>query len=161
MEIFVSEGGSYGYDNECIGDTSLSLRYIHLVKWWIPKELPQVDKYFFLNWRIYLIAPSSLHGLGLFFMNGIMVKYGTEIELIEYVWPGYKYNDWLLLVWYTLSMRRYRVAANYIQILDNNLNKGATMYIDEQRSYYVYWWKAKSFRKYRMVYKQYTTKDNT
>ena len=27
-------------------------------------------------------------------------------------------------------MRRYEVAANYIQLLDNNQNKGATMYID-------------------------------
>ena len=27
-------------------------------------------------------------------------------------------------------MRRYRVAANYIQLLDNTQNQGATMYID-------------------------------
>jgi hypothetical protein len=27
-------------------------------------------------------------------------------------------------------MRRYRVATNYIQLVDNNQNKGATMYID-------------------------------
>jgi hypothetical protein len=27
-------------------------------------------------------------------------------------------------------MQRYRVAANYIQLVDNNQNKGATMYID-------------------------------
>ena len=27
-------------------------------------------------------------------------------------------------------MRRYRVAAHYIQLVDNNQNKGATMYID-------------------------------
>jgi hypothetical protein len=27
-------------------------------------------------------------------------------------------------------MQRYGVAANYIQLLDNNQNKGATMYID-------------------------------
>ena len=27
-------------------------------------------------------------------------------------------------------MQRYRVVANYIQLLDNNQNKGATMYID-------------------------------
>ena len=27
-------------------------------------------------------------------------------------------------------MQRYRVATNYIQLLDNNQNKGATMYID-------------------------------
>jgi hypothetical protein len=28
------------------------------------------------------------------------------------------------------SMRRYEVVANYIQLLDNNQNTGATMYID-------------------------------
>jgi hypothetical protein len=27
-------------------------------------------------------------------------------------------------------MQRYEVAANYIQLVDNNQNKGATMYID-------------------------------
>jgi hypothetical protein len=27
-------------------------------------------------------------------------------------------------------MRRYRVATNYIQLVDNNQNKGTTMYID-------------------------------
>ena len=35
-----------------------------------------------------------------------------------------------MLVRYTQSMRRNGVAANYIQLLDNNQNKGATMYID-------------------------------
>ena len=29
-------------------------------------------------------------------------------------------------------MRRYGVAANYIQLLDNNQNKGETMYIDRR-----------------------------
>ena len=79
---------------------------------------------------MYRIAPSSLHGLGLFSMDGIKVGYGTVIELMEYVRPLYKYNHWLMLIQYTQSMRRYRVAANYIQLLDNNQNKGATMYID-------------------------------
>ena len=59
-----------------------------------------------------------------------MVKYGTETELMEYVKLGYKYNDWLVLVRYTLSMWRYEVVANYIQLLDNNLKKSYTMYID-------------------------------
>jgi hypothetical protein len=35
-----------------------------------------------------------------------------------------------MLVRYTRSMRRYRVTTNYIQIVDNNQNKGETMYID-------------------------------
>ena len=65
-----------------------------------------------------------------------MVKYGTETELMEYVGPGYKYNDWFLLVWYARSMMRYIVATNYIKLLDTNLNKGSTMYIDERPKYY-------------------------
>ena len=32
MELFVSEGGSCGYDNECIGDIEFPLTYRHLVK---------------------------------------------------------------------------------------------------------------------------------
>ena len=32
MDNFVSEGGSCGYDNECIGDIEFPLRYINLVK---------------------------------------------------------------------------------------------------------------------------------
>jgi hypothetical protein len=35
-----------------------------------------------------------------------------------------------MLVRYTQGMQRYEVAANYIQLLDNNQNKGAIMYID-------------------------------
>jgi hypothetical protein len=79
---------------------------------------------------MYRNAPSPLHGLGLFSMDGIKVSYGTVTELMEYVGSLYKYNHWLMLVRYTQSMRRYGVSANYIQLLDNNQNKGATMYID-------------------------------
>ena len=90
MELFVSEGGSCSYHNECIGDIEFPLRYRHIVKRWLPKELPQVDTDFFLNGRTYRITPSSLHGLGLFSMDGIKVSYGTETELMEYVVPCYK-----------------------------------------------------------------------
>jgi hypothetical protein len=89
-----------------------------------------VDIDFFISGRMYHIAPLSLHGLGLFSMDGIKVGYVTVTELMEYVETLYKYNHWLMLVRYTQSMRRYRAAANYIQLLDNNQNKGATMYID-------------------------------
>ena len=85
MELFVYKGRSCGYDNECIDDIEFSLRYKHLVKRWLPKELPQVDTDFFLNGRTYCIAPSSLHGLELFSMDGINLSYGTETELMEYV----------------------------------------------------------------------------
>ena len=49
---------------------------------------------------------------------------------MEYVGPLYRYNNWLILVQYTQIMRRYGVAANYIQLEEHNKNKGATMYID-------------------------------
>ena len=49
---------------------------------------------------------------------------------MEYVKPLYKYNNGLILVQYTRSMRRYKVAANYVQLAEHNKNKGATMYID-------------------------------
>ena len=89
-----------------------------------------MDTYFFISGRMYHIASSSLHGLGLFLMDGIKVGYGTVTELMEYVRQLYKYNHWLMLVRSTQSMRRYGVAANYIQLLDNNQNKWETMYID-------------------------------
>ena len=89
-----------------------------------------MDTDLFLNGKTYCIYPSSLHGLGLFSMDGINVSYGTEIELMEYVGPCYKYNDWLLLVRYMRSMQTYKVATNYCQLLENSLNKGATVYID-------------------------------
>ena len=59
--------------------------YIHIVKQWVPKDLPQKNKYFYANESIYRIASSPLHGLGLFCMNGIKVNYGICIELMEYV----------------------------------------------------------------------------
>ena len=90
MELFVSEGGSCGYDNEHIRDIEFPLGYRHLFKRWLPKEVPQVDTDFFLNGRNYRITPSSLHGLGLFSMDGIKVSYGTKTELMEYVGPCYK-----------------------------------------------------------------------
>ena len=68
--------------------------------------------------------------MGLFSMDGIKVSYGTETKLIEYVSPCYKYNEWFLLVRYMQSMLTYGLEANYFQLLDNNMNKGATVYID-------------------------------
>jgi hypothetical protein len=51
-----------------------------------------------VNNRTYRIAPSSLHVLGLFSMDGIIVKYNTVTELMDYVRPCYNYNDWMRLV---------------------------------------------------------------
>ena len=89
-----------------------------------------MDTDFCVNERMYHIAPSSIHGLGLFSMDNIKVKYDGLVELFEYVIPCYTYGVWLRLVQYMPSMRRYALAANYIQLKDNNKNKGATMNID-------------------------------
>ena len=53
----------------------MPLRYQNLVKQWVPSDLPKVNTNFCVNERIYRIAPSSLHGLGLFCMDGIKVGY--------------------------------------------------------------------------------------
>ena len=66
MEFFLAEGGSCSNDDETIGEFEVPLRYKHLVKQWVPRELPQVNTDFCVNERIYRIAPSSLHGLGFF-----------------------------------------------------------------------------------------------
>jgi hypothetical protein len=129
MEFFLAEGGSCSYDDESIGDIEVPLRYKHLVKW-VPKELPLLDTDFIVNNRTYRIAPSSLHGLGLFSMDGIIVKYNTVTELMDYVGPCYNYNDWMWVVRYMRSMRRYALTTNYIQLINNDKNKGATIYID-------------------------------
>ena len=84
-----------------MGDIEVPFRYKHLVKKWVPRDLPQVNTDFCVNERIYRISPSSLHGLGLFCMDGIKVGYGRCTELMEYVGPCYNYSDWMCLVQYT------------------------------------------------------------
>ena len=66
MEIFLAEGRSYSYDDETIGDIEVPLRYKHLLKQWVPKDIPQLNTHFCVNERIYQIAPYPLHGLGYF-----------------------------------------------------------------------------------------------
>ena len=79
----------------------MPLRYQHLVKQWVPSDIPQVNTDFCVNERIYIIAASSLQGLGLFCMDDIKVGYGRCTELMEYVGPCYNYSDWMRLVHYT------------------------------------------------------------
>ena len=93
IEFFLIEGGSCSYDDETIGDIKVPLRYKHLVKQWEPKDIPQLNTDFFVNERIYRIAPSSLHGLGFFCMDGIKVDYNRSTKLMEYVGPYYNYKD--------------------------------------------------------------------
>ena len=76
MDFFLKGGRSCSYDDEIVGDIKVPLRYKHLVKQWVPRDLPQVNIDFCVNERIYRIAPSSLHGLGLFCMDDIKVGYG-------------------------------------------------------------------------------------
>ena len=61
------------------------------------KGLRKVNTNFCVNERIYRIALSSLHGLGLFCMDDIKVGYGRCTELMEFVGPCYNYNDWMHL----------------------------------------------------------------
>jgi hypothetical protein len=97
MKIFLVEGRSCSYDDESIGDIDVALRYKNLVKQWVPKQLPPIDVDFVVNNKTYHIAPSSLHGLGIFSMDGIIVKYNKVTELMDYVELCYNYNDWMRL----------------------------------------------------------------
>ena len=92
-EFFLKRGGSCSYDDETVGDIDMPLRYQHLVKKWVPSNLPKVNTNFCANERIYRISPSSLHGLGLFSMDNINHGYGRCTELMEYVGPCYNYSD--------------------------------------------------------------------
>ena len=100
MEFFLAEGGSCSYDDEIIGDIYVLLMYKHLVKQWVPKEVPPIDVDFIVNNKAYHIAPSSLHGLGLFSMDGIILKYNIVTKLMDYVRSCYNYNDWMRLILY-------------------------------------------------------------
>ena len=75
MDFFLDEGGECSYDYEKLCDIEVPLGYKNLVKQWVPRDLPQVKTVFCVNERIYRIAPSSLHGLGLFCMDDIKVGY--------------------------------------------------------------------------------------
>ena len=39
---------------------------------------------------------------------------------MEYVGPSYNYSDWMRLVQYTRSMRRYGLSVNYLQLKDKD-----------------------------------------
>ena len=86
MEFFLKGGGSCSYDDETLRDIEVPLRYKHLVKQWVPRDLPQVNTDFCVNERIYRIAPSSLHGLGLFCMDDIKVGYNRCTKIDGVCW---------------------------------------------------------------------------
>ena len=64
MNFFLQGGGSCSYDDETVGDIDMPLRYKHLVKQWVPKDLRQVNTDFCVNERIYRIAPSLFAWIG-------------------------------------------------------------------------------------------------
>ena len=45
-QCFFTEGGSCSYDDETIVNIEVSLMYKHIVKQWVPKDLPQLNEYF-------------------------------------------------------------------------------------------------------------------
>ena len=53
MDFFLTEGGSCSYDDETISDIKVPLRYKHIVKKWVPKDIPQLNIDFCVNKRIY------------------------------------------------------------------------------------------------------------
>ena len=71
MKFFIAKAGSCSYDDETIGDIEVPLRHKHIVKQWVSRDLPQVNTDFCENERIYSFVSSSLHGLGLFCIDGI------------------------------------------------------------------------------------------
>ena len=100
MQFFLANGRSCSYNDETKGNIKVPFWYSHIEKEWIPNELPLINIDFCVNERIYCIAPSSLHGLGLFSMDGIKVCYNKVVELFKYVGPCYNYNDWMQIVRY-------------------------------------------------------------
>lgn len=132
MDIFISKGGSCSCDDERIWYIEVPLKYKYPVKQWVPKELPPLDIDFSVNNRMYHIARSSLHGLGIFSMDGITIKYNKVTKLMDNVRPCYDYNDWMQLVRYRKGMRRYALAASYIQLININKNKEMTIYIEQR-----------------------------
>ena len=46
MQIFLTKGGSCPYNDETKGDIKVPLRYTHLEKEWVPKELPPINTIF-------------------------------------------------------------------------------------------------------------------
>jgi hypothetical protein len=95
VEFFLVKGESCSYYHESIDDIEAPFRCKHIVKQWVPKDIPEINTNFCVNKRIYRIAPSSLHGLELFSMDGIKVCYDRLTELMEYVRPCYIYKDWI------------------------------------------------------------------
>ena len=49
MDFFLAGRGSCSFDDETIGDIEVPLRYKHLVKQCVPRDIPQVNTDFCVN----------------------------------------------------------------------------------------------------------------
>ena len=63
-------------------------------QWVGTKTILDLDIEFCPNERNYQILPSSIHGLGIFSMDNVNVKYKGVVELMECVGPCYSYGIW-------------------------------------------------------------------
>ena len=77
MDFFLDEGVSCSYDNESVKDKEVPLMYNNYLKNWEPNPLPKINIDFTFDGRTYQIAPSTLHGLGLFTMDGVNIPYNS------------------------------------------------------------------------------------
>ena len=87
--------------------------YIHYLKNWEAKPLPEINTDFCINGKTYRIAPSTLHGVGIFIMDSVKVPYKSEVGLMDYVGPTYDYAHWAKLTRYLTNMLIYGFYANY------------------------------------------------
>ena len=71
-----------------------TLGWKHLVNGWEPKQFLELDIDFRLNEIIYRNVPSSIHGIGLFSMDGIHAKYKGGFYLMECLGPYHSYGFW-------------------------------------------------------------------
>ena len=91
MDFFLDEEKSYSYDNDFTQDMKFPLMYRHYLMNWEPNPLLEINIDFYIDGRTYQIAPSSLHGLGIFTMDGVNFPYMFEVKLMDYVGLMYDY----------------------------------------------------------------------
>lgn len=77
MDLFLSKKGTFSYDNETDGGEKVPLKYKHYVKIWEQKPLPKANTDFWIDGRTSWIAPSSLHGICIFYILG-WFKHSTQ-----------------------------------------------------------------------------------
>ena len=87
MYLLLIQGMSFSNDNDTVKDKEVSLLYKHYVNNQEPNSLPEIKIDFCINGRTYRIAPSRLHGLGIFSMDGTNLPYKCEEEQMDYVGP--------------------------------------------------------------------------